>query len=207
MTALFNRTRLFAAAALACAAAVAPALSHAGDFQFRARALYLDPANDGTDTAAAVSANSKFIWEVDASYFMTQNWALELIASSPQKHDVYLSGEKIGTLRHLPPTLTLQYHLAPSNPTIRPYIGLGFNYTRFSAVKLAAAGGTVTLEKSSTGLAYNLGADFPITESLSFNVDFKKIDISAEATHSTLGKLGTVKIDPVVFGIGIGYRF
>ncbi|MFT3858236.1 MAG: OmpW family outer membrane protein [Aquabacterium sp.] len=204
MNASLNRTRLIAAAALACAAA-APAF--AGDFMVRARALYLEPANEGTYIAEDVSVNSKYIWEVDASYFVTPNVALELIATSPQRQTVSLGGNKIGTLRHLPPTLTLQYHFAPENPTARPYVGFGVNYTRFSAQKMEAAGGTVTLDKSSRGVAFQVGCDFPITKDISFNVDFKKINIRAEAHHSSLGNIGTVKIDPTVFGVGIGYRF
>lgn len=206
-------TRFLTAAALACAA-LAPAVSHAGDFMVRARVLSLEPANESTgtlDTLGGVQANAKYIWEIDASYFVTPNVALELIATTPQKHTVYLGGEadanKIGTLRHLPPTLTLQYHFAPTNPTVRPYVGLGVNYTHFSAVKLDTGLGKVTLNNKSWGLAYNIGADFPITDKLSFNVDFKKIDIHSEATLVGVGKIGTVKVDPVLFGIGIGYRF
>ncbi len=209
-------TRFLTAVALACAA-LTPAVSQAGDFMVRARVLSLEPANESTGTLDAlggVQANSKYIWEIDASYFLTPNVALELIATTPQKHTVYLGGEtdanKIGTLRHLPPTLTLQYHFAPTNPTVRPYVGLGVNYTHFSAVKLDAngseVGGKVTLNNKSWGLAYNIGADFPITDKLSFNVDFKKIDIHSEAKLDGV-KVGTVKVDPVLFGIGIGYRF
>lgn len=208
MNALSNRTRLIAAAALACAAAT-PAF--AGDFMVRARALYLEPANENSTTgvigADSVSVNSKYIWEIDASYFVTPSVAFEIIATSPQRQTVYVDGNRIGTLRHLPPTLMAQYHFAPTNPTVRPYVGVGVNYTRFSAQKMAALGGTVTLEKSSRGVAFQVGADFPITENISFNVDFKKINIRAEAYHSVAGRLGTVRIDPTLFGIGIGYRF
>ena len=208
MNALFSpRIRLFAAV-LACCAAT-PVL--AGDFVVRARALYLDPANENTTTgvipADSVSANSKAIWEVDASYFVTPHVAFELIATSPQRHTVSVGGTRIGTLRHLPPTLTVQYHFAPENPTVRPYVGVGVNYTRFSAQKMAALGGTVTLDKSSRGAAFQIGADFPITQNISFNVDFKKINIRADAYHSVAGKLGTVRIDPTLFGVGIAYRF
>lgn len=198
-----TRTRLMAAALLACAAAAAPA-AHAGDFMVRARALYLEPANEGTSVAAGVSANSKYIWEVDASYFVTPNVAFEIIATSPQRHTIDLNGARIGTLRHLPPTLTVQYHFAPTNPTVRPYVGLGVNYTRFSAVKLLD--GAVTIDKSSRGLAFQIGADFPITQNISFNVDFKKINIRTQAKLNG-ADIGTIKIDPTVFGIGIGYRF
>jgi outer membrane protein len=214
MTAIFNRTRLIAAAAVACAA-LTPALSQAGDFMVRARALYLEPANENSTTNAAVlplaensvSVNSKYIWEIDASYFITPSIALELIATTPQKQTVSVDGlGTIGTLRHLPPTLTVQYHFAPTNPVVRPYIGAGVNYTHFSAVNLA--GGALDIERHSWGTAFQIGADFPITQNISFNVDFKKIDIRTDVKWAATGeKLGTVKVDPVLFGIGIGYRF
>jgi outer membrane protein len=202
----FHRTLV--AAALACAALV-PAVSHAGDFLVRGRVLSLEPANQSTGPGIGgdqVSVSSRTIWEIDASYFVTPNVALEIIASTPPKHTVYLNGSSIGTLRHLPPTLTVQYHFAPSNPTVRPYVGAGINYTHFSAVNLG--GGTLDVEKKSWGTAVQLGADFPITKDLSFNVDFKKIDIRTDVTQKSDGaNLGTVKVDPVLFGIGIGYSF
>lgn len=208
MNATSIRTRLIAAAALACAAA-APA--YAGDFMVRARALYLEPANENSSANSALPANvvevnAKYIWEIDASYFVTPNFALELIATNPQKHTVSLAdGTRLGTLRHLPPTLTAQWHFAPTNAVVRPYVGFGVNYTKFSVVKLDEAM-PLEIKKHSWGTAIQLGADFPITDKISFNVDFKKIDIRTDV--STGGtKLGTVKVDPILFGIGIGYRF
>jgi outer membrane protein len=207
MNAISIRTRLIAAAALTCAAA-APAF--AGDFVVRARALQLDPANQSTGTLETlnVTVSSKQIWEIDASYFFTPNIAVEVIATTPQKHTVYAANEtvRLGTLRHLPPTVTAQYHFAPENAAVRPYVGLGVNYTRFSATNLYYGGTKLDVEKNSWGLAYQIGADFPITKSVSFNVDFKKIDINTDVKLNGT-KLGTVKVDPVLFGIGIGYRF
>lgn len=205
MIAISTRTRLIAAAALVCAAA-APA--YAGDFMVRGRVLQLDPANQGDGVGASVEVNSKLIWEIDASYFITPNVAVELIATTPQKQRLYVGSQSnpnntIGTLRHLPPTLTVQYHFAPTNPTVRPYIGAGINYTHFSAVNLAPG---LDIDRHSWGTAIQLGADFPITDKVSFNVDFKKIDIRTRV-YSEGVEAGKVKIDPVLFGIGIGYRF
>lgn len=205
MTAISTRTRLIAAAALACAAA-APA--YAGDFMVRARVLQLDPANQGDGAGASVEVNSKVIWEIDASYFITPNVAVEVIATTPQKQRLYLGPQNdpnntIGTLRHLPPTVTAQYHFAPTNPVVRPYIGAGVNYTHFSAVNLAPG---LDVDRHSWGTAVQLGADFPINDKLSVNVDFKKIDIRTRV-YSDGAEIGKVKIDPVLFGIGIGYRF
>jgi outer membrane protein len=216
MSTIFTRSSLIAAVALACAA-LTPAVSQAaaGDIVVRARALYLEPSN-GSDPIPsldvpedAIHVNSKYIWEVDASYFVTDNVALELIATSPQKHTVSIGDTKLGTVRHLPPTLTVQYHFAPTNPVVRPYIGAGLNYTRFSAVKLAVPEvAELELEKNSWGPAWQIGADFPITDRLSLNIDFKKIDIRSDVKIKGTDTVVTrVKIDPVVFGIGLGYRF
>jgi len=37
-------------------------------------------------------------------------------------------------------------------------------------------------------------------------VDVKKVKISTDVTYDG-SKLGTFKVDPVLFGVGIGYRF
>jgi outer membrane protein len=214
MTANFSRTRVLAAAALACAA-LTPAVSQAGDFMLRFRALSLEPANQSTpigplsQPADVITVNSKYIWELDASYFVTDNVALELIATNPQKQTVYVNGGSVGTLRHLPPTLTVQYHFAPNNAVVRPYVGAGVNYTHFSSVNLNYGGSTpLDIKRNSWGTAVQFGADFPITKQLSFNVDFKKIDIRTDVRIKSDGTyLSTVKVDPVLFGIGIGYRF
>ncbi|KAJ8133867.1 hypothetical protein OY671_012919, partial [Metschnikowia pulcherrima] len=83
MNAISTRTRSIAAAASACAAAAAPA--YAGDFMVRARVSQSDPANQNTADAVittdSVSVNTKYIWEIDASYFVTPNVAFELIAT------------------------------------------------------------------------------------------------------------------------------
>ena len=43
----------------------------------------------------------------------------------------------IGSFKHLPPTLTAQYHFTNLNG-FKPYLGAGVNYTRFSSVNLPA---------------------------------------------------------------------
>ena len=113
-----------------------------GSWLVRARAVHLDSANNGAAGDAGVSINDKWIPEVDVSYFFTPNLAAELVLTYPQKHDVRLNGAKIGTLKHLPPTLTAQYHFTNLG-AFKPYVGAGINYTRFSSVNIA--GGAVAL--------------------------------------------------------------
>jgi outer membrane protein len=193
-----------AAAALTLAsfgAQAAGANDDTGSWLVRARALHLDPANqDGT--GLDLSINSKTFPEVDISYFLTPNWAAELILTYPQSQDVRAGGTQIGSLKHLPPTLSLQYHVTGLDG-FRPYVGLGVNYTNFSSVDLPAG---VTIDKNSFGLAVGAGVDIPVGGGWLLNADVKKVqirtDVSAGGTN-----LGTFKVDPLLFSLGVGKRF
>jgi outer membrane protein len=165
----------------------------------RARAVHLDSANGG-DLPLAI--NNKWLPEVDISYFFTPNIAAELILTVPQKQDVFLSGAKIGTLRHLPPTLTAQYHFMPT-AAVRPYVGAGLNYTLFSSVNLPAP---YSVDKNSFGLAFQAGLDVPVAKNVVLNVDVKKVYIKTDVKAAGV-KAGTFKVDPLLVGVGVGYRF
>lgn len=108
----------------------------------------------------------------------------------------------IGTLKHLPPTLTAQYHFLPTG-TLRPYVGAGINYTNFSSVDLP---GSFNVKRGSFGWALQAGVDVKLTDKLFLNVDVKKVQIHADVTNAGAA-VGTLKVDPVLVGIGIGYRF
>jgi outer membrane protein len=201
------RKSILAVAALA--AALVPLASaqaqDTGTWLVRGRALYLDSANKGVD---GLSVNNKTFPELDISYFLSPNLALELVLTYPQKHDIRLEGAgTIGSLKHLPPTLSLQYHFPQDG--FRPYVGAGINYTRFSNVKFDPAVVTAldpSIEKDSFGLAVGIGVDVPFGGGWLFNVDLKKAQIRADVKAGSTS-LGTFKVDPMLFSIGVGKRF
>lgn len=174
----------------------------------RARAVSIAPANKsdpvgGVGAADRITVSDKTIPEVDISYFFTPNIATELVLTYPQKHDVALDGANIGSFKHLPPTLMVQYHFIPASQ-FSPYLGLGVNYTNISKVNLLnGAGG---LDHSSVGLALQAGVDFQIDKRWSVNLDVKKVQIRSDVTISG-AKVSAVKIDPLLIGLGVGYRF
>ncbi|MDO9421513.1 MAG: OmpW family protein [Herminiimonas sp.] len=179
-----------------------------GPWLVRVRAVHLDPANKsdpigGIGASDRLTINSKTIPEVDISYFFTPNWATELVLTYPQKQKVSLDGAEIGSFKHLPPTLTLQYHFTPQK-TISPYVGAGINYTRISSVKLL--NGAADLESSSLGLALQAGVDFKLDKNWSLNLDVKKVQIRSDV-NTAAGQISAVKIDPWLIGVGVGYRF
>jgi len=174
----------------------------------RARAVHIDTANKsdpvgGVGAANLIRVESKTIPELDVSYFLTPNIAAELILTYPQKHDVTLDGAKIGNFKHLPPTLTLQYHFTPEQ-TFSPYVGAGLNYTRISKVRLLNGAGD--LENDSWGGALQAGFDVKLDRNWSLNVDVKKVQIRSDV-YVGGARASKVKVDPVLFGIGVGYRF
>lgn len=174
-----------------------------GPFMVRVRAVNLDSAN-GDTTGLGLSVNNKVIPEVDFSYFFNKNLAAELILTVPQKHKVSSSvlGGEIGTLKHLPPTLLLQYHF--DGMAFKPYVGAGINYTHFSGINLA--GGAATVDKSSWGAALQAGVDIPLSGNMYLNLDVKKVYIRTDVTVGGTN-MGTFKVDPLLVGVGLGWRF
>ena len=198
------KKKVIAAAALGVvlASSALAQLATEGPWMVRARAVHLSSANDDGTALAGLSINNKWIPEVDVSYFFTPNIAAELILTVPQKHTMSLTGVPIGSLKHLPPTLTLQYHFTGMSG-FKPYLGAGVNYTRFSGVTLPAG---VDIKRSSWGAALQAGVDIPLSKGLYLNFDVKKVYIGT--TVYNLGvDIGKFKVDPVLFGMGLGWRF
>ena len=183
------------------------AVAQESPWMVRARAVHIDPADrsspiGGVTESDLITVSKKTIPEVDISYFFTPNWAAELVLTYPQKHTVKVDGTSIGSFRHLPPTLTLQYHFLP-NATFSPYLGAGINYTRISSVKLES---DINLERNSWGLALQAGFDVKLNRNWSINVDVKKVQIRSDVSMGG-EQISRVKLDPVLFGVGVGYRF
>ena len=195
---------------LLAAALVAPSLrAEDGPWMIRLRAVALQPANKSdafsTVGADAIHVSNKTIPDVDISYFFTKNFSAELVLTVPQEHDVTLNGVKLGTFKHLPPTLTAQWRFLPGE-TFNPYVGAGLNFTLISDVKLAD--GALDLDKSSLGLAAQAGVDIQLAPKWHLNVDVKYVQIKSDVKVAATGaKVTTVKVDPMLYGVGIGYRF
>ncbi len=188
------------ASVLTSGAAMAQSYDGSSPWLVRMRAVHMDSQNGGPAGAAGVSVNNKWMPEVDISYFFTPNISAELILTYPQKHDVRLGGDRIGSLKHLPPTLLAQYHFTNMG-AFKPYLGAGINYTRFSSVNILD--GALTVKKNSFGPALQVGFDYALDKNWSLNVDVKKVYIDTTVS----GGIGKFKVDPLLFGLGVGYRF
>lgn len=184
----------------------------AGDLRVRLRGIGFITDTDGTTDALGgdASTTNDYVPELDFTYFFTKNIAAELILATT-KHGVDVKNStagdlNLGTVRALPPVLTLQYHFLPDEK-FSPYIGAGINYTITYG---ASTGASVTDVKYSNefGYAFQAGLDYEIDEKWSFNLDVKKVFVDTDivANGGTVNAKNTA-LDPWVVGVGFGYTF
>ena len=181
----------------------------AGDIMVRARVIGVIPDESASTTIGGdVNVSDDWVPEVDFTYFVTDNIALELIAATT-KHDVSHkpTGIDLGEVSLLPPTLTLQYHFMPKE-RFSPYVGAGLNYTFFYDEPPAAGSPVPSIDyENSVGYALQAGIDYAVADQWYLNVDVKKIFLSTDVSMNGGAIRADVDLDPWVVGFGVGYRF
>jgi outer membrane protein len=212
---------LAAAAAATSLAAAMPAQAFDLDkVTARVRAIYIDPADKnspvmlGTTQAApadSLDIEKKWAPDIDFEYAVTPNVGVELLLTIPQKHTVVAkttilgNNVALGTVTHLPPTLTGKYYFLTD--TFRPYVGAGLNFTWFTSSHLAIPTvGALTTDSTSIGPALQAGFDVTLSDNWSLSVDAKRVWISTDVKYKG-AKVTGVDVDPWILGIGVGYRF
>ncbi|MCY1427701.1 Outer membrane protein W [compost metagenome] len=198
----------------------------------RAGAITVDPHEDSSDiyvgalgvsvpgTKATLDSDTQL--GLNFAYMLTNNIGIELLAATPFTHDVGVKGfagpfaglnGDLGELKHLPPTLSVIYYPMDSQSVFQPYAGLGVNYTWFFDDKLdssAEAKGFSGLDlDDSWGLSAQVGMDYMLTDNVMLNAQVRYIDIDTEATTSFGGAdvKVDVDVDPMVYMVGLGYKF
>lgn len=211
-------------ATLVATALAQPAHAEAGDVLVRLRGIVVAPNEDSGGIlpgfpGEGVSVDNAVAPEVDVTWMASDHIGFELIAATTKHTASGVSGTTggIGPLTStwvLPPTLTVQYHPIARGP-VRPYVGVGVNYTLFysedpSDALESAVGETRVSMSDSFGWAAQAGVDIDIGRNLFLNLDVKYIDIDSTATLRT-ANAGTQRVrmnlDPFVFGVGLGTRF
>lgn len=183
--------------------ASSPASAEPGDWLFRVGGHTIAPKSNNN---AIVDVQNATMVTFNATYFLSDRWAVELLAALPYTHEIDLvAGSRVAETKHLPPTLSAQYHFLPE-ASVRPYIGLGVNYTIFfeESTTGALAGSRLSLDDS-IGLAGQIGLDIDLTERWFVNIDVRYIDIDTKAKLNG-SSLGTVNIDPWLYGLNLGFR-
>lgn len=197
-------------AALAATAALPAAAQSAGEWTLAVGAHAVDPkSNNGAlaDGTLPVSIDTSIRPTVAFEYFVADNIGIEVLAALPFQHDIDIAGlGTVGSTKHLPPTVSLQYHFTNAS-SVTPLLGVGLNYTTFFSedTEGALAGSRLDLSDS-WGLALHAGVDFQLSERSSIRIDARWIDISSDVKLDGAG-LGSVDIDPWVYGAAWVIKF
>lgn len=189
-----------------------------GDWLVRGRIINIGP---NVSTSDEIDIDSAVTLDIDFTYMFNSNFGMEILLAIPATHDVngtdsIASLGKIAEVTVLPPALIAQYYFNPQT-NVRPYLGAGINYTFIYDEKTtdsltSFAGATSTgLDVDDTfGFLVQAGVDVDINKNWFVNFDAKYFWINTDATVQVDGADAlkiSFDLDPLVLGIGAGYRF
>ncbi|SFN54727.1 outer membrane protein OmpW [Xenorhabdus japonica] len=203
------------------AVTLAPSMTfahEAGDFLFRTGTATVRP-NAGSDNVLELGSfdvNNNIQLGLTFGYMITDNIGVELLAATPFQHKVSLPGAgEIAEVKHLPPTLMAQYYFGNTENKIRPYIGIGINYTTFFSEKFNNNETVKTANlnsldlKDSWGVAGQVGLDYKLDKNWMLNTSLWWMNIETDVKFKVgdVDKKYKTRLDPWVFMFGVGYSF
>lgn len=196
--------KTLALALISAAALTTPALAQsAGDMTLGLGLGFVQPKDDnGIVAGGTTEIGSNTRPTITFEYFIRDNIGLEVLAALPFKHDIKIGGAKVGTTKHLPPTVSVNYHF-PTGGALKPFIGAGINYTTFFEDRSPL--GDLKIDNS-WGLAAHLGVDYGISEKGALRMDLRYLDIDSDVKLNG-AKVGRVEVDPLVAGVAYVMKF
>lgn len=137
--------------------------------------------------------------------------SIELAAGIPPKHDTVATGPiaflgTVSSVKQFAPTIFLNYSFGAEGSTLRPFVGIGANYTKFIDAK-SNLGQTIKLSDS-VGLAVQAGLNYAINKQWGVYAAFAMADVQSDLV-ATANTVQTTHIDfrPKVFSAGLSYKF
>lgn len=182
----------------------------------------LPPPFGGLDTGTEAKVENGYALGLTFDYMITNNWSVELLLALPYfKHDIKADGgdlealgvDKIAEIKMLPPTLLGQYHFQ-TGTNWTPYVGAGVTYfwvldesNELPSLGLGADQADVSVSNA-WGVGGQVGVDWFLNNDwlINFSARYVWLETDAEVKGVTK-KVDNVKINPVILGLHVGYRF
>jgi outer membrane protein len=171
---------------------------------------HVDPASDNGSLAGAdASVDSDGSLTGSLGYKFTPAMFVELgTALVPFEHEVSLDGlGTVASLEHRPTVLSLNYQFN-TDATVRPFVRLGYGWIGISGESaLGALAGLDVSASNADGVVFGGGIDFFVNDRFFIRADVSKLDFDTDVRVETLGDVGTAEVDPLVYGLALGYQF
>ncbi len=142
---------------------------------------------------------------------ITPNLGIELVLGVPPKITAQATGTvaflgEVLSARNAAPTVLLNYHFGAETDALRPYVGAGINYTRFTSIKSKLAPSVQMSD--SVGLALQVGADYWFSKQWGLFASVAAVQVKSDlvAAGSTVIQT-TIDFRPIVYSAGLNYRF
>jgi outer membrane protein len=165
----------------------------------------------GVPAGAEARVGNATTWIFVYEYQFAPNIGAELVIGVPPKIKAYGSGNvaflgEVVEARNVAPTLLFNYHFGQPGDTLRPYAGVGINYTKFTDAS-SPYGYDVSLSDSwgpaaQVGLDYAFNAQWGVYGSIAV----VKVKSDLVAIGATVLKT-TIDFRPVVYSFGVSYKF
>ncbi len=125
------------------------------------------------------------------------------------------NGQVISSARWIAPTLFVEYKFMSENSRLRPYVGVGVNYTTFydrnsTAEGNAASGGPTKLSMTaSVGVAGTVGVSYHVSGHWSVYGSYSASQVKTSLAAYTGGVVRTTNLSfgPQALVISAGYSF
>lgn len=161
----------------------------------------------GADADVGDATTVIFVYE----RMVSPNFGVELVLGVPPRiksrgaGSVGFLGEVLSA-RNVAPTLLFNYHFGQPVDPLRPYVGIGVNYTKFTNIKSPLASDVQMSD--STGLAVQAGIDYALNKQwgLFASVAALKVKSDLVAAGSTV-LTTTIDFKPIVYSAGASFKF
>ena len=143
---------------------------------------------------------------------VNKNLGVELVIGVPPRikaratGTVAFLGDDVLSARNVAPTLIVNWHFGQEGDRVRPYLGAGINYTRFTDIRSTLA---PSVEMSdSVGPVVQAGLDIAIDKQWGLFASIAKVKVKSDlvAVGATV-LTTTIDFRPTTYSLGVSYRF
>jgi len=125
------------------------------------------------------------------------------------------NGQEISTVKWFAPTGLIEYNFFDESAPVRPFIGVGINYTNFYARDSTAAGNAVSggptklSLPASVGPAATIGVTWRPAPHWDLDASYSASKVNARLTADTAGEIRSshIEFNPQALILSIGYAF